>query len=181
MSLQWLWGGQRSVNPTLKGHQLLMVAVATPDDAWLQKIKRKYTDLDVVYVKKNPYSLVVRNHRPSTSCASSVSSLSIVTDDEDEADEIDWSKATVLVSGPLLPAVGQAPKLQLVQLQSAGANVVLDSPLFKDTDVAFSTANGVHGYALSLKNLSFVYTYHRGQPADRGMGYYYIFSKSAPP
>lgn len=161
MSLQWLWGAGAPTNPTLKGHQLLVIAVAPPAPEWVAKVKAKYADLDVVHVNKNPWSLLVRrSNRPlrpkpsSASSASSSSTLSIITDDDDEdvdiADDIDWSKATVLLTGPLVPAVGQAPNLQLVQLQSAGANYLLDNPLFKDTDVAFSTANGVHGYVAPL-------------------------------
>jgi hypothetical protein len=39
-----------------------------------------------------------------------------------------------------------APKLEYVQIQSAGANHIIQHPLFRDTDIALCTASGVHGY-----------------------------------
>lgn len=52
---------------------------------------------------------------------------------------------TVLLAGTALPDREAVPNLKLVQLSSAGANHVLERPLFKDTDIKFCTANGVHG------------------------------------
>lgn len=52
---------------------------------------------------------------------------------------------TILLTGPVVPDKEAVPKMKLVQLASAGANHVLERPLFKDTDVKFCTANGVHG------------------------------------
>jgi hypothetical protein len=125
MSIQRVLGGWWSspANPSLKGHQLLIIAPAPPAPEWVARVKKQHPDLDVVHYNKNPWGLG----------ASSA------------AGDIDWSKATVLLTGPLVPTVEQAPKLELVQLQSAGANYLLDNPLFKDSDVEFSTANGVHG------------------------------------
>ncbi|PKS05017.1 hypothetical protein jhhlp_008383 [Lomentospora prolificans] len=58
-------------------------------------------------------------------------------------------KATILVTGSVLPAREQVPNLGYVQLSSAGANHVLNNPLFTDTNIVFCTANGVHGPQIS--------------------------------
>lgn len=55
------------------------------------------------------------------------------------------AKVTILITGSSLPKKESVPKLKYVQLSSAGANHVLDNPLFKGTDVKLCTANGVHG------------------------------------
>lgn len=127
MSLAGVLGGwwSSAANPTLKGHQLLIVSPLAPAAEWVSKVKKAHADLEVKHVQIDPWSLDAK----------------AAARDQD----IDWSRATVLLTGPLVPAVEQAPRLELVQLQSAGANYLLDNPLFKDSDVAFSTANGVHG------------------------------------
>ena len=60
------------------------------------------------------------------------------------------AEVTILLTGSAIPDKDAVPNLKLVQLASAGANHVLNHPLFKDTDVKFSTANGVHGYVVIL-------------------------------
>lgn len=126
MALERVLGGWWSTaNPSLKGHQLLIVSPTAPAPEWVSKIKKAHRDLDVQHIDINPWSL-------DAAAAA-------------RTRDIDWSKATVLLTGPLVPTIEQAPRLELVQLQSAGANYLLDNPLFKDSDVAFSTANGVHG------------------------------------
>ncbi|CAI4215735.1 unnamed protein product [Parascedosporium putredinis] len=62
-------------------------------------------------------------------------------------------RATVLVTGSVLPSREQAPNLGYVQLSSAGANHVLNHPLFTDTDIIFCTANGVHGGILGYGSI----------------------------
>lgn len=131
MALERVLGGWWSTaNPSLKGHQLLIVSPTAPAPEWVSKIKKAHRDLDVQHIDINPWSL-------DAAAAA-------------RTRDIDWSKATVLLTGPLVPTIEQAPRLELVQLQSAGANYLLDNPLFKDSDVAFSTANGVHGSVASL-------------------------------
>lgn len=120
------WPAPSSENPTLKGHQLLIIAATPPSSEWVDKVKKQHPDLDVVHSNKNPWGVNVTD------------------------EGIDWKDVTVLLTGPLVPSIEQSPRLELVQLQSAGANYLLDNPLFKDTDVAFSTANGVHGYVSKL-------------------------------
>lgn len=55
-----------------------------------------------------------------------------------------WDSVTIFFTWNALPAKGQAPNLQYVQLLSAGCNHVIGTPLFEETDVTFCTANGVH-------------------------------------
>ncbi|CAM1505824.1 Fc.00g114610.m01.CDS01 [Cosmosporella sp. VM-42] len=61
----------------------------------------------------------------------------------------EWKNVKVLLTSTYLPSQDLVPNLQYVQLTSAGANHLLDKPLFKDTDVPFCTANGVHGPQIS--------------------------------
>lgn len=107
-------------NKTLQGHKLLVLL----GDAWkpsseeLQALKNKYPDLKVQMGSKKD-----------------------ITKDE-------WKSVTLLVTGYSregLPELQDVPNLQYIQLSSAGANAVVSDPLYTDTDVAFCTANGVHG------------------------------------
>lgn len=61
---------------------------------------------------------------------------------EDISPEI-WQHVEILYTLHIVPAPEQAPKLRWVQLYSAGANHVLDHPLFH-TETIFTTASGVH-------------------------------------
>lgn len=61
----------------------------------------------------------------------------------DIAPEI-WKTVTVLFTWRWFPEKEQVPNLKYVQLLSAGCNHVMDKSIFKDTDVAFCTASGVH-------------------------------------
>lgn len=55
-----------------------------------------------------------------------------------------WDRVTVLFTWNEVPSKEQAPKLQYVQLLSAGCNHMMGTPIFDETDVVFCTANGVH-------------------------------------
>ncbi|GAC1450552.1 MAG: D-2-hydroxyacid dehydrogenase [Ktedonobacterales bacterium] len=59
-----------------------------------------------------------------------------------------WREVEVLYTFTTLPAPEQAPRLRWVQLHSAGVNHVLTQPLFR-TDVAFTTASGVHAIPIA--------------------------------
>ena len=63
----------------------------------------------------------------------------------DEVTAEDLAAATILLTGTALPDKEAMPNLKYAQLVSAGANHVLEAPLFTDTNVKFCTANGVHG------------------------------------
>lgn len=110
-------------NPTLKGQKLLILSQFKPDDDFYAKLHSQFPDLKVVY-----HELGFPEKKPGSTF-----------------NESEWKDVTILLTGSALPDPEQAPKLQYVQLQSAGANHILKHPLFTDTDAVFATANGVHG------------------------------------
>lgn len=112
-------------NKDLQGHKLLILSPEDLPDGYVEQLHSKYPGLQVVHSRFNPWQ----------DTGDSIPGL---------PDE-DWATVTALLTGPRLPTIEQAPKMQLVQLQSAGANYVLEDPLFKDTKVPFCTANGVAG------------------------------------
>jgi len=109
-----------SDNKTLKGHKLLYLTQFPPSEGFLERARKNYPDLEIVY------------HQATWSQVSAGL--------PDNA----WKDVTILLSFTL-PRKELVPKLQYVQLPSAGANAILGNPLFKDTEAAFCTANGVHG------------------------------------
>jgi hypothetical protein len=114
----------RAPNKDLRGHKLLIMADDLPQ-GYLEHLHSKFPGLQIVHVNMSPWK-------------DRTAPIPGMTDE-------DWATVTVLLTGPRLPTIEQAPKLQLVQLQSAGANYVLEDPLFKDTKIPFCTANGVAG------------------------------------
>lgn len=107
-------------NKTLQGQKLLVLLGDTwkPSSGELKAVKQRYPDLEI-----------------------QTGSKSEITKDE-------WKDVTILVTGYSregLPELDDVPKLEYVQLSSAGANAIVSDPLYTDTDVAFCTANGVHG------------------------------------
>ncbi|KAL2166242.1 hypothetical protein VTG60DRAFT_3082 [Thermothelomyces hinnuleus] len=119
-------------NKTLKGHKLLIIAPWQAPAGFLEKLAAAFPDLQVVY---------------------HVHSLATTPPSTDAIPDQTWRDVTILLTFNTLPTPEQAPKLQYVQLLSAGANHVLNKPVFKDTEVAFCTANGVHGnLALRSRN-----------------------------
>jgi hypothetical protein len=113
-----------SPNPDLTGHKLVIVSDMDPPKEYISHLHEKFSGLQVVHLRFNPWL-------PSNRTV--------------PIPDVDWSDVTVLVTGPRLPTIEEAPKMRLVQLQSAGANYVHDNPFFKDTKIPFCTANGVHG------------------------------------
>jgi hypothetical protein len=111
-------------NKNLDGHKLLILTPGEPPKEYIDKLHKTYSGLEIVS-RQLPWSAKVFP--------------------EGQSNEY-WKDITILLgSGHVLPTIAEAPKLQYVQLLSAGANHVLDNPLFSDTDIAFCTANGVHG------------------------------------
>lgn len=53
-------------------------------------------------------------------------------------------RVTVLFTWNAIPAKEKVPRLEYVQLLSAGCNHVIGKPVFDETEIAFCTANGVH-------------------------------------
>jgi hypothetical protein len=113
-----------SPNKTLKGHKLLLLVPWTPSKDFLDRLQSEHPDLNVVRYELNWAEASPRSDFPPE----------------------EWRDVTILLTGTALPAVGVSPKLEYVQLMSAGANHILKNPLFTDTDVTFCTANGVHGF-----------------------------------
>lgn len=107
-------------NKTLKGHKLLFLDRGPIPDSFVAHLRNKFPDLEVAW----PRRALASPHGSSN---------------------VDWEDATIILTLSTLPEVDQVPKLQYVQLQSAGANHVFDKPIFRDTDISFCTANGVHG------------------------------------
>jgi hypothetical protein len=112
-------------NKTLRGHKLLVISPWEAPAGFLEKLAAAFPDLHVVYHVQGWNSIP-----PSTA--------------DDLPDGL-WDDVTILMTFSTLPTPEQAPKLEYVQLMSAGANHVLDKPVFRDTEVSFCTANGVHG------------------------------------
>ncbi|KAI0887586.1 uncharacterized protein GGS22DRAFT_157534 [Annulohypoxylon maeteangense] len=114
---------EMSSNKDLKGHKLLMLVPWEPPTGYIDGLHKTFPGLEVTHANWDTWK-----------------ESSLPT----HIDEKDWKTVTILLTGPKFPTKEAAPNLKLVQLQSAGANYILNNPLFTDTDVAFCTANGVH-------------------------------------
>ncbi|KAK1139124.1 hypothetical protein N8T08_001244 [Aspergillus melleus] len=101
---------------------LLILMPWTPDPSWVSSLEHVSPGIQVHSYKTDHGTTEVPDEIPS---------------------EI-WSKVTVLLTWKAFPTKELAPKLQYVQLLSAGCNHLPGVPLFEDTDVAFCTSNGVH-------------------------------------
>lgn len=121
-------------NKTLKGHKLLVLLGVTGPPTillgavfkteWIQELERLFPDLEIEVLRDVTWN----------------------TDDfRDQFPDAKWKGVTVLVTGSALPEPRLAPNIQYVQLQSAGANHLLDHPLVKETSTNICTASGVHG------------------------------------
>lgn len=114
---------QINSNKTLKGHKLLLLIPWEPSSEYLARIQDQFPDLEIA----------THNHEWAS------------TDAHTGIPDHVWKDVTILLTGSSLPEQKKAPKLEYVQLLSAGANHILKNPLFTDTEIAFCTANGVHG------------------------------------
>ncbi|KAH6857075.1 oxidoreductase-like protein [Chaetomium sp. MPI-CAGE-AT-0009] len=113
---------------TLKGHKLLMISPWEAPPGFLEKLAAAFPDLQIVY-HAQPWATPPLP--PVTLPAGA------------------WDDVTVLMTFSTLPLPEEAPKLEYVQLMSAGVNHVFGEPMFKDTKVPFCSANGVHGPQIS--------------------------------
>lgn len=113
-------------NKTLRGHKLLIIAPWKEPDGLVAKLTAEFPDLQVVYFAQDWHG---------APAGLPVSSLPAET----------WKDVTVLLTFSTLPKPEEAPRLAYVQLMSAGINHLVETPLYRDTDVEFCTANGVHG------------------------------------
>ncbi|OTA88554.1 hypothetical protein M434DRAFT_399014 [Hypoxylon sp. CO27-5] len=110
-------------NKDLTGHKLLMLVPWEPPVGYIENLHKTFPGLEVVHANWDTWQ---EKTLPS------------------HIGDEDWKTVTILLTGPKFPTKEAAPNLQLVQLQSAGANYILNNPLFTDTNIAFCTANGVH-------------------------------------
>ncbi|KAL1841099.1 hypothetical protein VTJ49DRAFT_7430 [Mycothermus thermophilus] len=113
-------------NPTLKGHKLLLALPWGPAPAgFVETLVSKFPDLEVV----------VHVQEAQTPPALGPEA---------------WKDVTILVTFTTFPeSVEQAPRLEYVQLMSAGANHVLEKEVFLKGEAVWCTANGVHGPQIS--------------------------------
>ncbi|KAK3290512.1 uncharacterized protein B0H64DRAFT_368559 [Chaetomium fimeti] len=120
--------GKTDSNNTLKGHKLLIIAPWDAPAGFLEKLSTSFPDLQVVYHVQTWASTPL----PPATLPAGI-----------------WDDVTALMTYSTLPTPEEAPKLEYVQMLSAGLNHVAHEPMFKDTKVAFCTANGVHGPQIS--------------------------------
>lgn len=121
-------------NPTLKGHRLinlfgvtgppLLVLGAVFQPSWIAQLKDLFPDLEIV-----------SNQDESRDGDEFLKEIS-----EDE-----WREATIIVTGKTLPEPELLPNLRYIQLQTAGANHMLNHPSVTGTRAALCTASGIHG------------------------------------
>ncbi|GFN13488.1 D-isomer specific 2-hydroxyacid dehydrogenase family protein [Aspergillus tubingensis] len=100
---------------------LLFIQPFAPPDQWLQRVRQANPGIRVEYHHVEMY-------------AKELPPISKET----------WAEATILFTWQLFPPKEWVPKLQYIQLLSAGCNQLLGMPLFEDTDIAFCTSNGNH-------------------------------------
>lgn len=105
-------------NPSLKGHKVLILIGGNPGEVFVKKLNAKFSDLQIDW----------HNTRHS----------------ESPVPVELYKDATVILTWDALPTAEQAPKLEIVQLTSAGSNHCWNSPLYANPKIRFCTANGVH-------------------------------------
>ncbi|KAK0621797.1 hypothetical protein B0T17DRAFT_535102 [Bombardia bombarda] len=135
-------------NKTLKGHKLLILTpqFLAPPTAFFDKLKAEFPDLKAEHRALDDFGQRTVNFPAE-----------------------DWKDVTILLTFNALPTIEQAPKLQYVQLTSAGANHILKEPVFVDTEVDFCTANGVHGPQISewIVSTYLAFEHHTPQYLDK--------------
>lgn len=101
---------------------LLVITPFAPAQAWIDDLRKKVPGINVHVYPTEMYAKEIPKDIPADV----------------------WENTTALYTWKAFPSIGLAPKLQYVQLHSAGANQILGLPLFEKTDIVFSTSNGVH-------------------------------------
>lgn len=114
---------QKGGNRTLAGHKLLLLTPWELGQERVASLQRQFPDLKVETTVQS-WDTISFNDSPVEVC---------------------WDDITMLVTGSCVPAKDKAPRLQYVQLLSAGVNFLLENSLFKSSAITFCTANGVHG------------------------------------
>lgn len=116
---------QPDLNKSLKGHKLLILGPwrVPPPPAHVANIQARFPEL-AIEVRKQLWTS---------------------PQDSEEDQEQPWKDVTILVTQGELPDAAQAPRLQYVQLWTAGAEQIVKKPMFKNMNITFCTASGVHG------------------------------------
>lgn len=113
-----------SVSKGLAGHKLLLLSPWPLPEDCIPNIKKAHPELEIIGRHQEWMNTTI------------------------DLPPEEWKDITILVTGSTLPDASRgelAPKLQYVQLFSAGANHIAGHTVFQDHEVAFCGANGVHG------------------------------------
>ncbi|KAI0480926.1 hypothetical protein GGR56DRAFT_688322 [Xylariaceae sp. FL0804] len=124
----------------LTGHTLLLLVPWDPPAGSVERLRARFPGLAVRHVRHDSWK---RQGLPAG---------------------VDWAPVTALLTGGEFPEPDQAPELRLVQLQSAGANQLLELPLFTDSKIPFCTANGIHGPQIAEWVICTFLAYQRSLP-----------------
>lgn len=107
---------------------VLLVFVPRPrEDAWVRRIESKFPGLQVRWVNRDEYAQDI--HKVSDA-------LKTMPAEE-------WAGVTLATSS-IPPPAHFMKSVRFVQLTSAGADRWLEHETYKDPNVIFSTANGLH-------------------------------------
>ncbi|KAH6662036.1 D-3-phosphoglycerate dehydrogenase [Halenospora varia] len=107
------------MNPTLKGHKVLILLQYEANIPFIEKLQASHPDLDIVW------------HNIGDKNATLPPNI--------------WETVTVICTyDQSLPTLEQAPNMHLVQLVSSGANHCYGSALYESPKVYFCTSNGIH-------------------------------------
>ncbi len=101
----------------------LVLITAPVEEEWLQRLRSLWPDLQFVQLPARSKTV---------------------------SDEL-WREAEILYMSfsTSLPTIEQAPRLRWVQLYSAGADAVFQTPLFQTSAVNFTTTSGIHAIPMA--------------------------------
>jgi phosphoglycerate dehydrogenase-like enzyme len=74
------------------------------------------------------------------------------------------AEVDVLYTFQALPEPTEAPRLRWVQMHSAGVDMVLDHPLYADSEVMFTTTSGIHGIPMAEYTLGMMLAFSHRMP-----------------
>jgi phosphoglycerate dehydrogenase-like enzyme len=70
----------------------------------------------------------------------------------------------ILYTWNIFPNVAEAPRLRWVQLHQAGIDTLLEHPLYANSDVAFTTASGVHAIPMAEYAMAMILAFAHHMP-----------------
>ncbi|KAK6336432.1 hypothetical protein TWF696_001987 [Orbilia brochopaga] len=111
---------------TAKDH-VLIAATWDPPTAWMERIRNEHPGIRVTY-----YHIKMDRQKV------------FMTGGKHVPDEL-FADVTIFVTMNYLPEPAIAPKLEIVSILSAGVDRLDHTPLWRDTDITITAANGVHG------------------------------------